>query len=196
VLWTRNSRRERRQKVLDELLSLDSVGRAERLEVALAAGDIRSDEVDEALRLVHMLDAVRVMTVPLFGRFPGGVEPITEHPLRAAEESAAAEPIVAAGKKSASSSRTPKRVGLTVVVGGAPTRRDPVLVSLDTAAVSNQHAALDLAALKAGSGARSSRRRRLRSRIADVTWPALVPGGTAATAATEPSEPSIEWLRP
>jgi hypothetical protein len=64
MLWSRNSREARRQKVLDELLEVEPADRPTRLQEAVAAGDVRANEVDQALRLVERLDALRVMTIP------------------------------------------------------------------------------------------------------------------------------------
>lgn len=63
MFWNRTSREARRQEVLDELLELDPGQRQPRLELAVAAGDVRANEVEETLRLVHRLAALRVMTV-------------------------------------------------------------------------------------------------------------------------------------
>jgi hypothetical protein len=62
--WSRNGREARRQKVLDALIALAPDERQQFLEQAVAAGDVRSGEVDHALRLVARLDAVRIMTIP------------------------------------------------------------------------------------------------------------------------------------
>jgi len=63
------------------LLELDPEERSGRLEIAVATGDVRADEVDEALRLVHRLDELRVMTIPPSSRLPGGIVPIIEYPV-------------------------------------------------------------------------------------------------------------------
>jgi len=64
VFWNRSAREARRQTVLDELIDLDPERRRRRLELAVAEGDIRPAEVEQALKLVSRLDALRVMTVP------------------------------------------------------------------------------------------------------------------------------------
>jgi hypothetical protein len=79
VFWTRTRRDARRQKVLDELLELDPAERRGRLDIAVAAGDVRRSEVEEALRLIQRLDGLRVMTVPSAGRLPGGYLAAGEH---------------------------------------------------------------------------------------------------------------------
>jgi hypothetical protein len=75
VFWTRPSREARRQKVLDELLELSPDERPARLEGAVAAGDIRADEVHAVLALVKRLDALSVMTPYPVSGTPGGVAP-------------------------------------------------------------------------------------------------------------------------
>ena len=53
MFWSRSRREARRQRVLDELLVLDPEARRGRLEVAVVEGDVRAEEVDAALSLVH-----------------------------------------------------------------------------------------------------------------------------------------------
>lgn len=65
MFWSRGRRQARRQKVLDELLGLEPAERRQRLQQAVVAGDVRPGEVDQALRLVARLDAVRIMTLPI-----------------------------------------------------------------------------------------------------------------------------------
>ena len=74
VFSTKSRRDERRQKVLDELPELDPAARRSRLDQAVAAGDVRSDEVESALRLVQRLEALSVFTIPPMG---GRQEPTT-----------------------------------------------------------------------------------------------------------------------
>lgn len=64
MFWNRSAREARRQKVLDELLDLDPQARRRRLQEAVAAGDVREVEVEQALNLVGRLDALRVMAIP------------------------------------------------------------------------------------------------------------------------------------
>jgi hypothetical protein len=80
VFWTRSRREARRQLVLDELLALDPAERRGRLDLAVTAGDVKPDEVEEALKLVQRLDVLRVMTIPSSGRLPGGILPIRQRP--------------------------------------------------------------------------------------------------------------------
>ena len=72
MLWSRSDRDARRQKVLDELLELDSEHRRRRLELAVAAGDVHSNEMAATMQLVNRLEALRLMSVPVGGRLPGG----------------------------------------------------------------------------------------------------------------------------
>lgn len=66
MFWSKTGREQRRQNVLDELLEIEPENRRSRLEEAVAAGDVRAAEVDQALRLVERLDALRVMSIPAF----------------------------------------------------------------------------------------------------------------------------------
>jgi hypothetical protein len=86
MFWSRSGREARRRKVLDELLELDPQDRPGRLESAVAAGDVRADEVRDALQLVSRLDALRLMTLPSKGlktTLPGAVR---IHPAPATDE--------------------------------------------------------------------------------------------------------------
>ena len=64
MFWSKTGREARRQRVLDELIEIDPVDRPSRLQEAVTAGDVRSIEVEQALRLVDRLDALRVMSIP------------------------------------------------------------------------------------------------------------------------------------
>lgn len=72
MLWSRSDRDARRQKVLDELLDLDAEHRRRRLELAVAAGEVHSTEMAATMQLVNRLEALRLMSVPVGGRLPGG----------------------------------------------------------------------------------------------------------------------------
>jgi hypothetical protein len=104
-LWSRSRREERRQKVLDELLELDPEARPGRLQIAVAAGDVRGDEVDEALRLVHRLDELRVMTIPPSALLPGGIVPIVGYPVPEQKPTVTGVPIVSVDVVEAASLR-------------------------------------------------------------------------------------------
>ena len=104
MFWSKTGREARRQKVLDELLEIAPAERARRLEEAVAAGDVRAAEVEQALRLVDRLDAVRVMAIP----HPGGpkaadasdleIDAPSEDTAPAATTSAESEPTISAGR--------------------------------------------------------------------------------------------------
>jgi hypothetical protein len=160
--------------VLDELLGLDPSERRGRLELAVAAGDLQVDEVDTALRMVQRLDALRVMTIAASGRLPGGILPVTEHPLLALQE--------------VTSPQT------------APAGLDSAPLPVDDAEATLRLQAMDLAARRTRTGGRSSRQRRLRIAAGPrlPTSPLQVPPAddAAAVLPTENARPSIEWLRP
>jgi hypothetical protein len=93
MFWSKSDREARRQKVLDELLEVDSADRRRRLDEAVAAGDVRAGEVEQALRLVARLDALRVMTIP---HVNGGLRPGSESGLESEAESEDAAPELSA----------------------------------------------------------------------------------------------------
>lgn len=64
MFWNRAAREARRQKVLDDLIDLDPEERRLRINQAVAEGDVRAGEVEEALKLVSRLNSLRVMTIP------------------------------------------------------------------------------------------------------------------------------------
>jgi hypothetical protein len=64
VFWNRAAREARRQQVLDELIDLNPEERRLRMDRAVAEGDVRAGEVEQALRIVARLDALRVMRIP------------------------------------------------------------------------------------------------------------------------------------
>jgi hypothetical protein len=64
MFWSKTGRETRRQKVLDELIEINPVDRPSRIQEAVTAGDVRANEVEQALRLVDRLDALRVMSIP------------------------------------------------------------------------------------------------------------------------------------
>lgn len=95
MFWSRSGREARRRKVLDELLELDPQDRPGRLESAVASGDVRAEEVQDALQLVGRLDALRVLTLPSQGlktALPGAVR---IHPAPAAGDDTSSESIAA-----------------------------------------------------------------------------------------------------
>ena len=177
MLWSRPRRDARRQKVLDELLELEPEERPARLEAAVAAGDVRADEVDSALRLVHRLEALEVMTVPPSGRLPGGIVPIIEFPVAIVHaDELDEEPDEESG----------------------PRPLDRPVVSVDIVEAASLRITADLAARKTRASARSSRQRRLRvaAHRATAGLPAAGAGVAVAGSSHEESWPSMEWLRP
>lgn len=64
MLRDRSGRERRHEQILDELAGLEPPDRPRRLAEAVAAGDILSDEADQALRIMSRLDAMRTMTIP------------------------------------------------------------------------------------------------------------------------------------
>lgn len=172
MFWTRNRREARRQQVLDELLALGPNERRVPLDVAVEAGDVRADEVESALRLVHRLDVLRVMTVPPSGRLPGGIVPVVERRLRDADP---------AKTNHAEIDSSAEQAALEASGSGATLGSGPV-------------------AIATRSGRRSSRRRRRAPMTADL--PVMVTVEVAVEAEVEVAQvapenwPSIEWLRP
>lgn len=187
MFWTRSRREVRRQQVLDELLELQPEDRPARLEAAVAVGDVRADEVDSALRMVHRLDQLRVMKVPPSARFPGGIVPVIEFPV-VDQAAADPEPDVARRRR--------KQLPMSQDEGRAGTPVKPPVVSVDIVEAATLRITADLAAArKARLGARSSRQRRLRAAAnqAPQREPAIV---AVAESSHEEAWPSIEWLRP
>jgi hypothetical protein len=188
MFWNRVRREARRQKVLDELLELDPNDRRARLEAAVAAGDVRADEVDSALQMVHRLDNLRGMTLPTQGLQRGlpGSPRFALKPVE--EETASAELIVVA---------EPTRLEPVITDGVAEPEADPSWVSADSKPIDAVEAASRLLARHdaARKSRRSSRSRRLHALvsvdIAERHGDALRAGETATD-----SRPDISWLRP
>jgi hypothetical protein len=170
VFWNRSNREARRRKVLDELAALEPADRRRRLEAAVAAGDVRSDEVEQALGVVGRLDALRVLRIPavktaaaagpLAGSVPDVADPAAGNganpvPLDAVEAAARAlAKKTAVRKTSRAIGRTPRRrAGRTVAVQSA---RNGDAVAVASAAASE----------------------------------------SGDLSAAESSEPDISWLRP
>ena len=64
MFWNKAARNARRQQVLDELIDVPAEDRRIHLYRAVAEGDVRAREVEQALRLVSRLDALREMEIP------------------------------------------------------------------------------------------------------------------------------------
>lgn len=84
MLWSRSDRDARRQKVLDELLEMDAEHRRRRLDLAVASGEVHSDEMMATMQLVTRLDALRLMSVPAGGRLPGARNSVHPAPVAVA----------------------------------------------------------------------------------------------------------------
>lgn len=64
MFWNKGARTARGQQVLDELIDVPAEDRRLHLYRAVAEGDVRAREVEQALRLVSRLDALRSMEIP------------------------------------------------------------------------------------------------------------------------------------
>jgi hypothetical protein len=208
VFWSRTRREARRQKVLDELLELDPSQRQARLELAVAAGDVRATEVEEALRLAHRLDSLRVMTFFQSSGRPAGeglsdaVQPQADAP---ADPAAPAK----VRKTKAPAARTKRRPAsdsavIAVVADQAPEPSIPEsqAVPIEVVGLAGRLTDGELAARRYLVGSFSSRQRRLR--VLAVGHSALEGAPHAdGSLDSHPSEtvaesrkPDISWLRP
>jgi hypothetical protein len=208
VFWSRTSRETRRQEVLDELLELDPSQRQARLELAVAAGHVRANEVEETLRLVHRLDALRVMTFhPSSERASGEALPEAVQALAAPGKPAAAPKVRKAGVPVARATRpvAPDYATIHVVADEVPgqslpeSSAGPIEVVLAAGRLTDS----ELAVRRFRTSSFSSRQRRLRllaagsgssSEAASLSDGAL--DDHAREDAAEPGRPDISWLRP
>ena len=207
MFWNRAAREARRQQVLDELIELAPEARQARLDRAVAEGDVRAAEVDQALRLVGRLDALRVMTVP-------GTRRTAPSP-----EETAVEPPQPAPTKTAARPKRRSRRRVAVQVGPNP----PAALADDELATRPSRATTQAASLRKAGRAIGGSPRRRRVRVVAMGQPqtpamaALEIAAEAADAAQAPEEaraqavyamaaapatlqeeqwPSISWLRP
>ena len=206
MFWPRGRREERRQRVLDELLTLDPGNRHARLDLAVASHELRAEEVEPALRLVERLDRLRDMRVPPGGHLPGR-EYVPQSRSAATSMSVSGHGLavmeaVADGDQDADvGARLP-----TAVPVEADADPDPVATWLD--AVDLPLDAIEaVSRLKAGRrvrkdrpGARGAGTVRRRARASATPDPGKSPPiadvvAEAAVAADE-NWPSIAWLRP
>lgn len=225
MFWTRSDREARRQEVLDELLELDPSRRRLRLDIAVAAGEVKRSEVELALVLVKRLDALRVMTVPASGYLPGGIPAVATRPAKPAK--------TRRSRRSTGKRRVDTSAGITVAGDPeSPTVFEPRPVSSEArggnrailkssgpaadvvsvvgpeivatvpaapAAVANPSSGPEPAGIRrrpAGTGRPPSA---LLSRLAEAALePAAVPAhrGSVDPAKREDGWPSIAWLRP
>jgi hypothetical protein len=211
VFWNRAAQEARRQKVLDELIELTPDERRLRMDRAVTEGDIRPEEVAQALRLVERLDALRAMAIP----GPRGEEaPVVER----AEEPVEPEPAKPAVKLSRHARRRAGLKATTSVIDPArrsATQRGNRAIARDAAAQpairaaagSSRHRRLRSAASASASGsaaadlagAAASRSGQLVAATAGVGSVGVDPGLAVATPSEARSEeqwPSISWLRP
>ena len=211
VFWSRVRREERRQRVLDELLILDAVNRRDRLDAAVAANELRAEEVEPALRLVERLDRLRDMRVPPGGHLPGR-ENLPFAP-QAADRTLSALSAVAADVGPESGDDLAPAVGESMPIG-IPVIADPDPDPVDTwlGSVDMPLNAIEaVSRLKAGRRVRSGRpgargpgTLRRRARAVGHTVPAgdavvaeMAAAGVAQGVPTaDENWPSIAWLRP
>lgn len=204
MFWNRAAREARRQKVLEDLIDLTPEERLLRMDRAVADGDVRAEEVDQAIRLVGRLDALRVMTIP--GPRGAATAPDGAKPDQLPEPSESATTTTARklsrrARRRAAIAVTPELIEASRRAAVAPMRHS---------------SARDAAARKATRAIGSPRRRRLRFAAAlaatnpavavlpaPVTAPAdaseaEVAFAMAAVADTRQEEqwPNIAWLRP
>ena len=221
VFWNRTAREARRQKVLEELTELTTEERRLRMDRAVAEGDVRAGEVEEALRLVGRLDALRVMTIPGTRRAAAPVEtpeaerlePDTDDPNTHEPETVQLVTELAAPRPAIRRRRRRRRIAIAVAV---ETARQIQPEALDVAPGRRSAAVRDVAVRRAGRAIGGSSRRR-EHRLAEAMRAYYAPAvaSVSATAASagapgvawaapevvaEPSPeeqwPSIAWLRP
>jgi len=208
VFWSRSSREGRRQEVLDELLELDQSQRQARLELAVAAGHVRPNEVEETLRLVHRLEGLRVLTFqPWSGRAPGEALPEAVDALAAPVKPAEAPKARKARAAVAHPTQAVAPAHATIRVGAdqEPTRSMPEssAAPIEVVMTADWLIGSELAARRVRTGSFSSRQRRLRLLAAgsrsSTEVASLSDGDFDPHASEDPAEPSwpdISWLRP
>jgi hypothetical protein len=198
VFWRRTSREARRQEVLDELLELDQGQRQARLELAVAAGQVRPDEVEETLRLVHRLEGLSVMTFHPWSQRASG-----EAPAEAVD--ILAGPCKPSAVAQATGTVATAFATIPVVTDQEPGRSlpDSAAGPLEAVMAPGWLIGGELAARRVRVGSYSSRQRRLRLLAAgsgSSSEAASLSGGNldpyAGEDAVEPAWPDISWLRP
>jgi hypothetical protein len=206
VFWPRGRREERRQRVLDELLTLDPGNRRERLDLAVASHELRAEEVEPALHLVERLDRLREMRVPPGGHLPG--REYVPQSRQTPDASFVLGPVAAVAgaiadddQDSGAVERLP--VAIPVVADADP---DPVATWLGTVdlpldaieAVSRLKAGRRVRRNRPGARGAGTVRRRARASVASTPGPDSTVSDVVAEAAAAADEnwPSIAWLRP
>jgi hypothetical protein len=197
VFWNRAAREARRQKVLDDLIELNPEERRLRMDRAVAEGDVRAGEVEEALRVVARLDALRVMTIPGARDEAPSIGATTEGPHESVSVEAVKKPSKRARRQVAIEVK-PELIDVPVREVGAWRRNRAIA----------REAAVRKAVRAIGG---SPRRRRLRlTASVQARTPAVAavsdemagapdaPFAIASAPETKPEEqwPSISWLRP
>lgn len=203
MFWNRSAREARRKKILDDLIELTPEERRLRMDQAVAEGDLPAGEVDQALRIVSRLDALRVQRVSVVPEaVPSAGEKADERP-KSASTQTPAKPAKKARRRG-SVEATPEPTEAAVL--GSPSRRR------------NRSGPPEVAVRKTGHGIGGSpRQRRLRLKasvaaktaatastsvdtagLADTAGPADAPLATDTVSETKPEEnwPDISWLRP
>jgi hypothetical protein len=196
----------RRQNVVDDLVELNPGERRSRIDRAVAEGDIRADEAEQALRIVGRLDALRSMTIP-------GTRASAPPAVAKADESFEALDSLELASVKPAPRRAMKRRGRRVGIAVAPDPSEPSALPGVTTQT-RRSITRDLAVRKASravGGPPRRRRLRLVASVAARTYATTATTassgeagspdasvGTAAAAEARPEEqrPSISWLRP
>jgi len=204
MFWSRVGREARRHQVLDELLELDPSYRQARMEAAVAAGDVRAGEVDETLRLVHRLDALRVMKLyPSSESSTGDAPPATELALPSPAKPSAA---VRVRKARRAAGRAKRPVSPKHTTSDKQPSRSSVRAAtrpVDLAVTADRTSRDESAAPRLRTGSQSSRQRRSPVLTTVILSSAVVPLHSDEALDlprhepnAEPSWPDISWLRP
>jgi hypothetical protein len=192
MFWKKTEREARRQRVLDELMELEPEGRRRRLDAAVAEGDVKQGEVEQALRLVERLDALRVMNIPGSRE---DEEPASTADAEPAEgEPAEGEPADADAQAAPLKSRMRRR---------QRARRRARAIEMTLVAATAEQALEKVVAIRRAGRAAGPRRRRGRMGPARRVAPRLPDAGvmvgpseSAAAPASAEQWPNIAWLRP
>jgi hypothetical protein len=212
VFWKHSRREQRRQKVLDELMGLDPSERQERLNRAVALGDVQAGEVESTLRLIERLDALRVFTIRPYQ------EEVEPQPVPAEETSPGLEIRAVAAEEQtppppvrAASPRRRAKSAARSSTESAPTQAKRWLAAaampMDAIESASRLVARDRATRKAVAAAVAPRSRRVKTTHAEHPEPVAVPvvvqrasvpvmAESEAEPSREESWPSIAWLRP
>lgn len=131
MFWSRSVREARRQKVLDELLELDPKDRRGRLELAVVAGAVQPNEIEPALQTVRRLDALRMMSMQIGGRLPGGQEQVRRRTQTyPAGEATVADAILAQAERPAAPEDAPVAETGAISIDSLPAENEPSIAWL------------------------------------------------------------------